>query len=100
MHRSNRFIRIKDLIHFLKSLFSDEEQVGNLLQIIKENESIQFNVKSSKPPPKPKLTHVRVQNIDQEIAKNLAMYGNPLGFQIPSQNSKMDRKHQKTWIQK
>ena len=35
---------------------------------------------SQNEPPKPKLTQVKIQYIDKEIAKNLAMYGNPHGI--------------------
>ena len=58
--------------------FLDKEHVENLLGLLKENDS---RVKPSQPltTAEPMLTHVEVHNIDRDIAKNLALYGNPFG---------------------
>ena len=61
-------------------------------------------LKSSQKQTEPKLTHVKILNIDKEIAKNLAMYGNPLGlFRKNGKNGNkkiQPGKNNKTWIEK
>ena len=67
------------------------------MQMIRENESIEFNIKLSKKQPEAKLTDVEAQNIDQEIVRNIVMYGQPLGLQIPPQSRKGS---QQIWMEK
>ena len=68
-----------------------------------------INLKSSKKQPEARLTDVKVQSIDQETVKNIVMYGDPLGLQMPLQNGKMGHQlgegehgesYQETWIEK
>ena len=74
-----------------------------MLKDLHEKDSVQLK-SSENQPPKPKLTDVKTLNIDKEIAKNLAMYGNPLGIFRESpgnkQKIKSGKNYQKTWIEK
>ena len=93
----------KEYSHLLYKYFLDKEQIERLLKDLHEKDSEQLK-SYEKQPPKPKLTHVKILNIDKEIAKNLAMYGNPLGILTESngnkQKIKSGKKFQKTWIEK
>ena len=74
-----------------------------LLKDLQDKDSVQLKSSQKEIPP-PKLTHVESQNINKEIAKNLAMYGNPLGILIESneknKQNKSGKNEQKTWIEK
>ena len=72
-----------------------------LLAFLKENDSWGRKVTLAMPTPEPKLTHVKVRNIDQDIARNLALYGNPLGNPVKTQpNRKPGTSYEKSWIEK
>ena len=73
-----------------------------MLKDLKDEKDI-AQLKSSQKQPEPKLTHVKILNIDKEIARNLAMYGNPLGlFRKSNGNKKIQsgKNTKKTWIEK
>lgn len=94
------FIKNSSLLY---KYFLDKEQIESLLKDLHEKDSVQLK-SSENQPPKPKLTDVKTLNIDKEIAKNLAMYGNPLGIFRESpgnkQKIKSGKNYQKTWIEK
>ena len=98
----NGYFFIKNSYLFIQ-IFLDKEQIENLLKDIQDKDSVLLKSSQNQPPP-PKLTHVKIQNIDKETAKNLAMYGNPLGISIESngkkQQNKSGKNDQKTWIEK
>ena len=83
--------------------FLDKEQIESLLKDLQEKDSVQLKSLQNQPP-QPKLTHVKVLDIHKEIAKNLAMYGNPLGILTEikghRQKIKPGKNYQKTWIEK
>ena len=83
--------------------FLDKEQIESLLKDLQEKDSVQLKSLQNQPP-QPKLTHVKVLDIHKEIAKNLAMYGNPLGVFGEStgnkQKIKSEKNFPKTWIEK
>ena len=74
-----------------------------MLKNLQEKESVQLKTSQTQPS-QPKLTLVKIQNIDKEVAKNLAMYGNPLGLFTGThghkQNNKSVKNKPKTWIEK
>ena len=78
----------------------DKDQVDNLLTFLEENNFLEQKLSQAVPTPKPQLTHVRVRNIDEDIARNLALYGNPLGIIKTQPNRMAGSNYQKTWIEK
>ena len=89
--------------YLLYKYFLDKKQIERLLKNLQEKESVQLKT-SQNQPSQPKLTLVKIQNIDKEVAKNLAMYGNPLGLFTGThghkQNNKSVKNKPKTWIEK
>ena len=87
-------------------MFIDPEQIENLLDILKENFSIWSKLSQTLTKPKPKLSSVKVHQMERDIASNIARYGNPLGdVRRTQQKNKMDgikpghHDNQNTWIQ-
>ena len=70
------------------------------MTFLEENDFLERKLSQAIPTPQPQLTHVKVRNIDQDIARNLALYGNPLGIFKTQPNRKTGSNYQKTWIEK